>query len=124
MENERVVISAQERRQAQAYAASRLEAAGVALTPQERDAIEVADFGLSRLRETGLFRAGPEGAVVSEFSSASGDELDVSSDPGGAACDGRARLGRPTHEQEARYRPPMNPDGGGRGEHSAVAAEG
>jgi len=28
--------------------------AGTALTPQERDTIEVADFGLSRLREFGL----------------------------------------------------------------------
>jgi D-lyxose ketol-isomerase len=150
------VISPDELRQARAYAAGRLEAAGVALTDEERAAIEVADFGLSRLRETGLmllvyvntdrycakelvlypgqecpehrhppfdgtpgkeesfrcragvvhlrvdgaelvlrpgeqftippdtlhsFRAGPEGAVVSEFSSTSRDELDVFTDP-------------------------------------------
>jgi D-lyxose ketol-isomerase len=150
------VISPDELRQARAYAAGRLEAAGVALTDEERAAIEVADFGLSRLRETGLmllvyvntdrycakelvlypgqecpehrhppfdgtpgkeetfrcragvvhlrvdgaelvlrpgeqftippdtlhsFRAGPEGAVVSEFSSTSRDDLDVFTDP-------------------------------------------
>jgi D-lyxose ketol-isomerase len=150
------VISPDELCQARAYAAGRLEAAGVALTDEERAAIEVADFGLSRLRETGLmllvyvntdrycakelvlypgqecpehrhppfdgtpgkeetfrcragvvhlrvdgaelvlrpgeqftippdtlhsFRAGPEGAVVSEFSSTSRDELDVFTDP-------------------------------------------
>jgi len=130
--------------------------AGIVLTPAERDAIEVADFGLSRLREEGLmvlvyvntdrycakelvlypaqtcpehrhppfdggsgkeetfrcrrglvrlhvdgrelvlrpgeqftippdtlhsFTAGPEGAVVSEFSSTSRDDLDVFTDP-------------------------------------------
>jgi D-lyxose ketol-isomerase len=150
------VISPEELRQARAYAAGQLEAAGVALTDEERAAIEVADFGLSRLRETGLmllvyvntdrycakelvlypgqecpehrhppfdgtpgkeetfrcragvvqlrvdgaelvlrpgeqftippdtphsFRAGPEGAVVSEFSSTSRDDLDVFTDP-------------------------------------------
>jgi len=150
------VISAQELRAAQAYAADRLAAAGIVLTGAERDAIEVADFGLSRLREFGLmllvyvntdrycakelvlypdqtcpehrhppfegtpgkeetfrcrsgsvrlrvageervlapgeqhtippdtlhsFQAGPAGAVVTEFSSASRDELDVFSDP-------------------------------------------
>jgi D-lyxose ketol-isomerase len=160
--------------EARAYAAERLEALGVVLTADERTAIEVTDFGLGRLRETGLqllvyvntdrhcakelvlypgqtcaehrhppfegtpgkeetfrcrsgvvylyvegeptpapacepppgvytvrheirlepggqhtippdtlhwFRAGPEGAVVSEFSTASRDELDVFSDP-------------------------------------------
>jgi D-lyxose ketol-isomerase len=150
------VISPEELREAQAYAAERLDAAGVALTDEERAAIEVADFGLSRLRDTGLmllvyvntdrycakelvlypgqecpehrhppfdgtpgkeetfrcragvvhlrvdgeelvlrpgdqytippdtlhsFRGGPEGAVVSEFSSTSRDELDVFTDP-------------------------------------------
>ncbi|HEY7794942.1 MAG TPA: hypothetical protein VIA10_13130, partial [Gaiellaceae bacterium] len=48
------MISPEELRQARAYAAGQLEAAGVALTDEERAAIEVADFGLSRLRETGL----------------------------------------------------------------------
>jgi D-lyxose ketol-isomerase len=150
------VITPEELREAQAYAAERLEASGVALTAEERSAIEVADFGLSRLREHGLmllvyvntdrycakelvlypgqecpehrhppfagapgkeetfrcragvvhlrvageelvlrpgdqhtippdtlhsFRAGPDGAVVSEFSSASRDDLDVFTDP-------------------------------------------
>ena len=150
------MISREEQRAAQAYAAEQLEACGIALTDAERDALEVADFGLSRLREQGLmllvyvntdrycakelvlypgqecpehrhppfdgtpgkeetfrcrrglvtlsvdgrelvlrpgeqftippdtlhsFRAGPEGAVVSEFSSTSRDELDVFTDP-------------------------------------------
>jgi D-lyxose ketol-isomerase len=150
------VITQQELRDARAYAADRLEAAGIALTDSERASIEVADFGLSRLRESGLmllvyvntdrycakelvlypgqacpehrhppfegtpgkeetfrcrtglvhlvvggqelvlrpgeqytiapdtlhsFRAGPDGAVVSEFSSTSRDELDVFTDP-------------------------------------------
>ena len=150
------MITRAEQREAQAYAAEQLRAAGIALTAAERDAIEVADFGLSRLREVGLmllvyvntdrycakelvlypgqtcpehrhppfgatpgkeetfrcrrgsvrlrvdgrelelapgeqytispdtlhsFTAGPEGAVVSEFSSASRDELDVFTDP-------------------------------------------
>jgi D-lyxose ketol-isomerase len=150
------VITPDQLREAQAYAATQLEAAGVAMTAEERAAIEVADFGLSRLRETGLmllvyvntdrycakelvlfpgqecpehrhppfdgnpgkeetfrcragvvhlrvagteivlhpgeqftippntlhsFRAGPEGVVVSEFSSTSRDELDVFTDP-------------------------------------------
>jgi D-lyxose ketol-isomerase len=150
------VITREEQRAAQVYAAEQLTAAGIVLTDAERDAIEVADFGLSRLREQGLmllvyvntdrycakelvlypgqacpehrhppfdgmpgkeetfrcrrgvvtlwvdgrelvlragdqftirpdtlhsFRAGPEGAVVSEFSSASRDELDVFTDP-------------------------------------------
>jgi D-lyxose ketol-isomerase len=150
------VISHEERRQARAYAAERLAAAGVVLTDADRDSIEVADLGLGRLRETGLmvlvyvntdrycakelvlyphqtcpehrhppfdgtpgkeetfrcrsglvhlhvagqelvlrpgeqhtippdtlhwFRAGAEGAVVSEFSSASRDDLDVFTDP-------------------------------------------
>jgi D-lyxose ketol-isomerase len=150
------VITKDELREAQAYAAERLEAAGIALSETELAAIEVADFGLSRLREFGLlvlvyvntdrycakelvlfpnqrcpehrhppfdgtpgkeetfrcrsglvqlrvggeelvlrpgeqhtippdtlhwFQAGPEGAVVSEFSSASRDDLDVFTDP-------------------------------------------
>ena len=150
------MITGEEQRQAQVYAAEQLAAAGIALTEAERDAIEVADFGLSRLREQGLivlvyvntdrycakelvlypgqacpehrhppfdgnpgkeetfrcrrglvylqvdgieivlrpgdqhtippdtlhsFRAGPEGAVVSEFSSTSRDDLDVFTDP-------------------------------------------
>ena len=150
------VITRDEQREAQAYAAERLAAAGVVLADAERDSIEVADFGLGRLRETGLmvlvyvntdrycakelvlfpgqtcpehrhppfggtpgkeetfrcrsgavdlyvdgrtialgpgdqytispdtlhwFQAGPEGAVVSEFSSASRDDLDVFTDP-------------------------------------------
>jgi D-lyxose ketol-isomerase len=150
------VITQEELREAQAYAAEQLEAAGIALTDAEREAIEVADFGLSRLREHGLmllvyvntdrycakelvlyprqacpehrhppfggtpgkqetfrcrrgsvtlrvagrelvlhpgdqytippdtlhsFTAGSEGAVVSEFSSTSRDDLDVFTDP-------------------------------------------
>jgi D-lyxose ketol-isomerase len=160
--------------EARAYAARKLESLGIVLTDDERASIEVTDFGLGRLRETGLqllvyvntdrhcakelvlypgqtcaehrhppfegtpgkeetfrcrtglvclyvegepaaeptcepppgvytvrhelvlrpgdqhtippdtlhwFRAGPEGAVVSEFSTASRDELDVFSDP-------------------------------------------
>jgi D-lyxose ketol-isomerase len=150
------VITKDEQREAQTYAAERLAAAGIVVTDAERDAIEVADFGLGRLRDVGLqllvyvntdrycakelvlfpgqlcpehrhppfegtpgkeetfrvragavelwvgeellelrpgdqhtippdtlhrFRAGPEGAVVTEFSSASRDELDVFTDP-------------------------------------------
>lgn len=48
------MITRQEQRDAQEYAAAQLEAAGVVLTDVERAAIEVADFGLSRLQETGL----------------------------------------------------------------------
>ncbi len=150
------MITPEERHDAQAYAAEQLTAAGIVVTDAERGAIEVADFGLSRLREQGLmllvyvntdrycakelvlypgqecpehrhppfdgtpgkeetfrcrrglvtlrvageelelkpgdqhtippdtlhsFRAGPDGAVVTEFSSTSRDELDVFSDP-------------------------------------------
>jgi D-lyxose ketol-isomerase len=150
------VISRQEHREAQEYAAEQLRAAGIAVADEERSAIEVADFGLGRLRETGLqlliyvntgrycakelvlypgqtcpehrhppfegtpgkeetfrcrrgsvdlyvegvrielrpggqhtippdtlhwFQAGEDGAVVSEFSSTSRDELDVFTDP-------------------------------------------
>ena len=48
------MITAQEQREAQTYAAEQLEAAGIVLTEAERASIEVADFGLSRLREVGL----------------------------------------------------------------------
>jgi D-lyxose ketol-isomerase len=150
------VITREELEEAQAYAAAELEAAGVALADAERARIEVADFGLSRLREQGLmllvyvntdrycakelvlypgqtcpehrhppfagtpgkeetfrcrrgsvtlsvdgrqiplepgeqftippdtlhsFTAGPHGAVISEFSSTSRDDLDVFTDP-------------------------------------------
>jgi D-lyxose ketol-isomerase len=150
------MISREEHERAQAYALEQLAAAGIELTAAERDAIEVADFGLGRLQEIGLqllvyvntdrycakelvlspgqlcpehrhppfdggpgkeetfrvrrgtvelwvgterhtlrpgdqytippdtlhrFRAGDEGAVVSEFSSTSRDDLDVFTDP-------------------------------------------
>ncbi|MGH3073051.1 MAG: cupin domain-containing protein [Gaiellaceae bacterium] len=150
------MISRDELHEAQAYAAEQLAACGIVLTEAERAEIEVADFGLSRLREQGLqlfvyvntdrycakelvmypgqtcpehrhppfdgtpgkeetfrcrsglvtlrvdgrelvlrpgeqftippdtphsFQAGPEGAVVSEFSSTSRDDLDVFTDP-------------------------------------------
>ena len=85
-----------------------LAEAGIVLTDSEREQIEVADFGLGRLDEIGLrlhvdgeeelvlrpdeqltvlpdtlhwFQAGEEGAVVSEFSSTSRDDLDVFTDP-------------------------------------------
>jgi D-lyxose ketol-isomerase len=48
------MISPEEQREAQAYAAAQLSAVGVTLTDEERASIEVADFGLSRLREVGL----------------------------------------------------------------------
>jgi D-lyxose ketol-isomerase len=48
------VITAAEKREAQAYAVERLEAAGIVLTERERENVEVADFGLSNLREAGL----------------------------------------------------------------------
>ncbi len=144
------------REDARSYAAEQLEAGGIVMTEAERAAIEVTDFGLGRLRETGLqllvyvntdrhcakelvlypgqtcaehrhppfegtpgkeetfrcrtgvvhlevageeivlhpgeqftippdtshwFQAGPEGAVVSEFSSTNRDDLDVFTDP-------------------------------------------
>jgi D-lyxose ketol-isomerase len=151
------VLAQAEVEAAQARAAALLADAGIVLTPAERDAIEVADFGLSRLDEIGLqvvvyvnterccakelvlfpgqtcpehrhppvgddpgkeetfrcragvvhlhiegageivlhpgeqftvqpntlhwFRAGDEGAIVSEFSTRSRDELDVFTDP-------------------------------------------
>jgi D-lyxose ketol-isomerase len=48
------VITEQELREAREYAAGMLEAAGIRLTAADRDAIEVADFGLSRVRASGL----------------------------------------------------------------------
>jgi D-lyxose ketol-isomerase len=150
------MITRAERDEAVAYTAEHLAAAGIELTDAERDEIEVADFGLGNLRETGLmllvyvntdrycakelvlyprqtcpehrhppfdgtpgkeetfrcrrgsvelwvdddlitllpgeqftippdtphwFRAGEDGAVVSEFSSTSRDDLDVFTDP-------------------------------------------
>ncbi len=150
------MITRAEHDEAVAYAAEQFAAADIELTAEERGRIEVTDFGLGNLRETGLmllvyvntdrycakelvlypgqtcpehrhppfdgtpgkeetfrcrrgsvelwvdsrqitllpgeqftipsdtrhwFRAGAEGAVVSEFSSASRDELDVFTDP-------------------------------------------
>ena len=48
------MITREEQSEARAYAAEQLQTAGITLTAAERDAIEVADFGLSRLREVGL----------------------------------------------------------------------
>jgi D-lyxose ketol-isomerase len=48
------VITSEEQREARAYAVEQLAALGVVLTEAERESIEVADFGLGRLRETGL----------------------------------------------------------------------
>ena len=48
------MITDGELQEAQLYAAAKLAEAGVVLTDDERDSIEVADFGLSRLDETGL----------------------------------------------------------------------
>jgi D-lyxose ketol-isomerase len=150
------MITPEEHKEAVAYAADQFAAAGIELTHDERGRIEVADFGLGNLRETGLlllvyvntdrycakelvlypkqtcpehrhppfdgspgkeetfrcrrgsvelwvdgelimlqpgeqftippdtlhwFRAGEDGAVVSEFSSTSRDDLDVFTDP-------------------------------------------
>jgi D-lyxose ketol-isomerase len=150
------VITREEHQEAVAYATEQFAAAGIELTDEECGQIEVADFGLGNLRETGLmllvyantdrycakelvlyprqtcpehrhppfdgtpgkeetfrcrrgrvelwvggalitlqpgeqftippdalhwFRAGDEGAVVSEFSSTSRDDLDVFTDP-------------------------------------------
>ena len=150
------MIGREEHEAARAYAAGQLRAAGIVLTDDEVARIEVADFGLGRLRETGLqllvyvntdrycakelvlyprqtcpehrhppfdgtpgkeetfrcrsgsvelvvagerttlrpgeqltippdtphwFQAGDEGAVLSEFSSTSRDDLDVFTDP-------------------------------------------
>ena len=150
------MISRAEHNEAVAYAAEQFAAAGIEVTGEECSRIEVADFGLGNLHETGLmllvyvntdrycakelvlypkqtcpehrhppfdgtpgkeetfrcrrgsvdlwvdgrqitlrpgeqftippdtlhwFRGGPEGAVVTEFSSASRDDLDVFTDP-------------------------------------------
>jgi D-lyxose ketol-isomerase len=150
------VITREEHDEAVVYTAEQLAAAGITLTDEERGRIEVVDFGLGNLRETGLmllvyintdrycakelvlypkqtcaehrhppfegtpgkeetfrcrrgsvdlwvdgelitlrpgeqftippdtlhwFQAGEEGAVVSEFSSTSRDDLDVFTDP-------------------------------------------
>ncbi len=48
------MISELELREARRYAAGRLAESGVVLTDEEHDRIEVADFGLSRLEESGL----------------------------------------------------------------------
>ena len=48
------MLTAAEQDAARARAAAVLADAGIVLTPAERDGIEVADFGLSRLEETGL----------------------------------------------------------------------
>jgi hypothetical protein len=81
------VITEQEQRDAREYAAAELAAAGIVLGDDERGEIEVADFGLSRLASTrsagdaALVPVRPDGAVVSEFSTASRDELDELTDP-------------------------------------------
>ena len=48
------MITREEHRAAQAYAAEELAAAGVVLSGDEIERIEVADFGLGELRTTGL----------------------------------------------------------------------
>ena len=48
------MISADELERARRFTADRLAEAGIVLTDDERGRIEVADFGLSRLEETGL----------------------------------------------------------------------
>jgi D-lyxose ketol-isomerase len=48
------VIGELELQEARRYAAARLAEAGIVLTNEEHDRIEVADFGLSRLEECGL----------------------------------------------------------------------
>jgi D-lyxose ketol-isomerase len=48
------VLTAAEIRSARERSVAALAAAGIALTPAEADEIEVADFGLSNLEETGL----------------------------------------------------------------------
>ena len=48
------MISRRELEDARLYTADRLAEVGIVLTVEEREAIEVADFGLSRLAETGL----------------------------------------------------------------------
>jgi D-lyxose ketol-isomerase len=48
------MIKRSELRRAQQRAARMLDAAGIVLTPEERDTIEVAEFGLGELEKTGL----------------------------------------------------------------------
>jgi D-lyxose ketol-isomerase len=48
------VIDERQLREAREYAAEQLAEAGVVLSDEERASIEVADFGLGRLEETGL----------------------------------------------------------------------
>jgi D-lyxose ketol-isomerase len=48
------VITERELQEARRYTAERLAEAGIVLTDEERESIEVADFGLSRLADTGL----------------------------------------------------------------------
>ena len=48
------MITKDELHDGQRYAAAKLAEAGIELTDEERDSIEVADFGLSRLAESGL----------------------------------------------------------------------
>jgi D-lyxose ketol-isomerase len=48
------MLSASETKEAGKRAAAMLDRAGIVLTPQERENIEVADFGLSDLARTGL----------------------------------------------------------------------
>ena len=48
------MIKKSEVRKAQARAATMLQNVGIALTPQERDHIEIAEFGLGELERTGL----------------------------------------------------------------------
>jgi D-lyxose ketol-isomerase len=48
------MITEREQKEARAYAAAQLEACGIALSDEERSAIEVADFGLSQLPTFGL----------------------------------------------------------------------
>jgi D-lyxose ketol-isomerase len=48
------MVSRQEQQQARAYAVEKLRAAGIVVSDDEAREIEVADFGLSQLREIGL----------------------------------------------------------------------
>jgi D-lyxose ketol-isomerase len=48
------MISAAEYERASALTAKMLEQAGIFITPEERSRLEVADFGLGELRQTGL----------------------------------------------------------------------
>lgn len=103
------MLSRAELERARERAAVALAEAGIVLTPEERNAIEVTDFGLSDLERIGLgvvvyvageeivlhpgdqhtippdtlhwFQAGDEGAIVSEFSTQSRDDADVFTDP-------------------------------------------